>query len=99
MADRITYADALVVLLRSVGLICRGHRAVALENRALRQQVAALTSRDDIPGSFTDPRDGCATMPRGALPNKQPRGRGSPPESDLRPEARIQASGPPVAAA
>jgi putative transposase len=34
---------ALVVLLRSIGLICRGHRAVAFENLALRQQVAALT--------------------------------------------------------
>jgi putative transposase len=34
---------ALIVVLRSVGLICRGHRAVALENLALRQQVAALT--------------------------------------------------------
>jgi len=34
---------ALVVLLRSIGLICRGHRAVALENLALRQQMAALT--------------------------------------------------------
>ena len=33
----------LIVLLRSIGLICRGHRAVALENLALRQQVAALT--------------------------------------------------------
>ena len=33
----------LVVLLRSIGLICRGHRAVALENLALRQQLAALT--------------------------------------------------------
>ena len=33
---------ALVVLLRSIGLICRGHRAVALENLALRQQLAAL---------------------------------------------------------
>jgi putative transposase len=32
----------LVVLLRSIGLICRGHRAVALENVALRQQLAAL---------------------------------------------------------
>ncbi len=28
---------ALVVLLRSIGLICCGHRAVALENLALRQ--------------------------------------------------------------
>ena len=34
---------ALVVVLRSIGLICRGHRAVALENLALRQQLAAFT--------------------------------------------------------
>src|SRR5712671_4475618 len=34
---------ALLVRLRSIGLICRGHRAVALENLALRQQLAALT--------------------------------------------------------
>src|SRR5216684_4581374 len=34
---------ALFVLLRSIGLICGGHRAVALENLALRQQLAALT--------------------------------------------------------
>jgi hypothetical protein len=27
----------------SIGLICRGHRAVALENLALRQQLATLT--------------------------------------------------------
>jgi hypothetical protein len=27
---------ALVVLLRSIGLICRGHRAVALENLAFK---------------------------------------------------------------
>ena len=33
---------ALVVLLRSLRLICCGHRAVALENLALRQQLAAL---------------------------------------------------------
>ena len=32
----------LVVLLRSLGLICRGHRAVALENVALRQQLAVF---------------------------------------------------------
>lgn len=35
---------AVVVLLRSIGLLCRGHQAVALENLALRQQLAALTS-------------------------------------------------------
>ena len=34
---------ALLVLFRSIGLICGGHRAVALENLALRQQLAALT--------------------------------------------------------
>ena len=34
---------AFIVLLRSIGLICRGHRAVALENLALRQQLSALT--------------------------------------------------------
>jgi putative transposase len=34
---------ALIVILRTMGLICRGHRAVALENLALRQQLAALT--------------------------------------------------------
>src|SRR3989441_8856269 len=33
---------ALVVLLRSIGLICCGHQEVALENLALRQQLAAL---------------------------------------------------------
>ena len=33
---------ALLVLLRSIGLICRGHRAVALENLALRQQLAVF---------------------------------------------------------
>jgi putative transposase len=33
----------LLVLLRTVGLMCRGHEAVALENLALRQQLAALS--------------------------------------------------------
>jgi hypothetical protein len=33
---------ALVVLLRTLGLLCRGHRAVALENVALRQQLRVL---------------------------------------------------------
>ena len=31
---------ALVVLLRTLGLLCSGHRAVALENLALRQHLA-----------------------------------------------------------
>jgi hypothetical protein len=34
---------ALIVFLRAIGLLCRGHRAVALENLALRQQLAALS--------------------------------------------------------
>jgi putative transposase len=33
---------AVVVFLRTIGLICSGHRAVALENVALRQQLAVL---------------------------------------------------------
>ena len=33
---------AVVILVRTLGLICCGHRAVALENLALRQQLAAL---------------------------------------------------------
>src|SRR5258707_5521757 len=33
---------ALVVALRSLTLICGGHRAVALENLALRQQLAVF---------------------------------------------------------
>src|SRR4030081_3349686 len=33
---------ATVVLLRSLTLICSGHRAVALENLALRQQLSVL---------------------------------------------------------
>ncbi len=33
---------ALVVALRSLALRCQGHRAVALENLALRQQLAVF---------------------------------------------------------
>src|SRR6266849_4104048 len=33
---------AVVVLLRSLTLICSGHRAIALENLALRQQLAVF---------------------------------------------------------
>ena len=36
---------ALVVLLRSFGLICSGHRTVALENVALRQQLAIVSRK------------------------------------------------------
>jgi putative transposase len=34
---------AFLLFLRAIGLLCRGHKAVALENLALRQQLAALT--------------------------------------------------------
>jgi hypothetical protein len=34
-----------VVLLRTIGLVCRGHRAIALENLALRQQLHDGESR------------------------------------------------------
>ena len=47
---------ALVVFLRSIGLICRGHRAVALENIALRQQVAVLTRTGKHPSLRTRDR-------------------------------------------
>ena len=33
---------AFVVMLRSLALLCCGHRAVALENVALRQQLAVF---------------------------------------------------------
>ena len=33
---------AFVVVLRSLALLCGGHRAVALENVALRQQLAVF---------------------------------------------------------
>jgi hypothetical protein len=34
--------SALVAFLRSIGLICGGHRAIVLENLPLRQQLAVL---------------------------------------------------------
>ena len=61
----------LTVLLRSIGLICGGHRAIVLENLALRQQLAVLTrtvkrpqlrSTDRLFGSFS-PRVGRAGAP------------------------------------
>ena len=44
---------ALIVVLRSLALICCGHRAVALENLALRQQLAV--SRRTNPAASTPP--------------------------------------------
>ena len=46
----------LVVLLRSIRLMCWGHRAIALENLALRQQVAALKVRSTGRSSGTRDR-------------------------------------------
>jgi hypothetical protein len=44
----------LIVILRLPGVLCRGHRAVALENFALRQQLAALTrGRSGRPSTTT----------------------------------------------
>jgi putative transposase len=40
---------ALVVALRSLALICGGHRAVALENLALRQQLAVFKRTEKRP--------------------------------------------------
>ena len=40
---------ALLVVCRSLALICSGHRAVALENLALRQQLAAMTRNHQRP--------------------------------------------------
>ena len=39
----------LVVLLRSIALLCCGHRAVAFENLALRQQLAVWKARQPRP--------------------------------------------------
>src|SRR6266545_5721880 len=40
---------ALVVSLRSLALICRGHQAIALENLALRQQLAVFKRTVRLP--------------------------------------------------
>jgi hypothetical protein len=45
---------ALVVLLRSLALLCCGHRAVALENLALRQQLAVSDVPPSVPRSATE---------------------------------------------
>jgi hypothetical protein len=46
---------ALLVFLSAIGPICRGHRAVALENLAFRQPLAALTRTGKRP--HLRPRD------------------------------------------
>ena len=40
---------AFLVILRSLALTCCGHRAVALENVALRQQLAVFRRTDKRP--------------------------------------------------
>src|SRR5262245_45325207 len=47
---------AVVVLLRTISLICCGHQAVALENLALRQQLAALKRTGKRPQFRTSDR-------------------------------------------
>ena len=46
----------LVVVFRSLALICRGHRAVALENLALRQQLAVFKRNGTRPQLCTGDR-------------------------------------------
>lgn len=46
----------LILILRAVGLMCRGHHAVALENLALRRQLAALTRTVNRPHIRTSDR-------------------------------------------
>ncbi len=48
--------SALIVVFRAIGLFCRGHRAVALENLALRQQLAALSRSGKRPHLRTSDR-------------------------------------------
>jgi hypothetical protein len=58
---------ALVVMLRSLALICGGHHAIALENLALRQQLTVLQRRSSI--HLTDTTAGHhATDPEDARP-------------------------------
>ena len=60
---------SLVVALRSLALICGGHRAVALENLALRQQLAVFkrTVRR-LPNSATEiDCFGCCSPTRGRI--------------------------------
>ena len=45
---------AFIVMFRSLALIVAGHRAVALEHLALRQQLAALTRRHGRPQLRTE---------------------------------------------
>ena len=62
----------VLLLLRSIVLICGGSRAVALENLALRQQVAVLRrtlkrprlrarDRDMVPEEAVEARIPCVT--------------------------------------
>jgi hypothetical protein len=62
---------ALVVLLRTLGLLCRGHRAIVLENVALRQQLSifrrTVTSAlpHERPGVLGPARHGVAGLANG----------------------------------
>ena len=69
----------VVICLRTIGLICCGNRAVALENLALRQQLAALKR------SVTRPRLRGATDSSGCC-SPPPGGTGAEPSSSSSPQ-------------
>jgi hypothetical protein len=51
---------AFVVLLRSLALLCCGHRAVALENFALRQQLTVFRRPPTVPCAWQIPTPNAA---------------------------------------
>jgi len=57
---------ALLVLLRSFALICAGCHAVALENLALRQQLAVFKRTVQRPAREIDSFGCCSLTPGGA---------------------------------
>ena len=56
------YGAALVVLLRTLGLLCSGHRAIALENVALRQQLSIFRRTVKRPHLRTSDRVFCVLL-------------------------------------
>jgi hypothetical protein len=59
---------ALVLLLRALALIVCGHRAVALENLALHQQLADLSAPSSVPNSAAEiDCFGCCSPTRGGI--------------------------------
>ena len=52
----------LVVVLRFLALVCRGHGAVAVENLALRQQLAVFQRTLKRPPLRPSDREGCKNL-------------------------------------